>query len=162
MKIMFKKGDKVKIRGGYYKGETGEVIDVYNSSESSVGKDFCLVKLDEINSRHFFVENLKLVSTEHTPSQNNLNHYLTDGNAENLFKDNPDLLKPNHYQGKNGDLFDEWYTRYPFETFRIILIATAERYFRRYHLKDGLDGLNKGIEVMKRLEEYELKEKTND
>lgn len=161
MKIMFKKGDKVKIRGGHFKGKIGEVIEMCEFHEDIEGVKNCIVKVDNLMSC-FFVRNLELISTEDTQSQNNLNHYLTDGNLENLFQDKPDLFKPNHYQGKNGDLFDEWYARYPFETFRIVLLSTAERYFRRYHLKDGLDGLSKGIEVMKRLREYELKEQNND
>ena len=162
LKTMFKKGDKVKIRGGRFKGEIGEVITSYNLFDKIEGDDVFSVAGDKFDIRQFFGENLELLSTEDTQLQNNLNHYLTDGNLDNLFKDKPDLLKPNHYQGKNGDLFDEWYERYPFDVFRIVLLSTAERYFRRYHLKDGLDGLKKGIEVMQRLREYELKEQNNE
>ena len=158
---MFKKGDKVKIRGGLYKGEIGEVIDTWNLHGKFEDDDMFLVKFDEFNSRHFFGENLVL--TTYVPSQEEINYVENDVNiVKSIFQDKPNLFKPSHYQGKNGDLFDEWYERYPFETFRIVLLATAERYFRRYHLKDGLDGLNKGIEVMKRLREYELKEQNND
>ena len=161
---MFKKGDKVKIRGGYFKGETGEVIAVFDVPESLEGEATCLVKVDTFNA-YFYDSNLELFSTELMPSQDELNYLESDVEmtytAYNQLKEY-ELLKPNHYQTKNGDLFDEWYARYPFETFRIVLLSTAERYFRRYHLKDGLDGLSKGIEVMKRLREYELKEQNND
>ena len=158
---MFKKGDKVKIRGGHFKGEIGEVITSYNVFDTPKGNDMILVKGDKFDDRHFFVENIELVSTERPPANREkaktfLNSLYGDTDSLN------DILNPNHYQGKNGDLFDEWYERYPFDVFRIVLLATAERYFRRYHLKDGLDGLSKGIEVMKRLKEYELKEQNND
>lgn len=132
------------------------------------GGNLCLVQGVDFEGI-FFTGNLELVSTETIEYKLLLNrlygdldstiYYDTDS-VEHDLENN--ILKPNHYQSKNGDLFDEWYERYPFDVFRIVLLATAERYFRRYHLKDGLDGLNKGIEVMKRLEEYELKEKTND
>lgn len=195
---MFKKGDKVKIRGGYFKGRIGEFIKMLETPEFVEGGKTCLVQGVDFEGI-FFTGNLELVSTEHTPSQDELNYlendvnmtamvservrlslllnslygkfglssyFDTDGSHYDLESDDimteNNLLKPNHYQTKNGDLFDEWYERYPFDVFRIVLLATAERYFRRYHLKDGLDGLNKGIEVMKRLEEYELKEKNND
>lgn len=158
MKTMFKKGDKVKIIGGYFKGEIGEVIDFDEYFE------MYLVNGESVYT-YVFGKNLRLVSSEYTPSQEELNYIESDVDmtytAYKRLKAN-ELLKPNHYQGKNGDLFDEWYERYPFETFRIVLLTIAERYFRRYHLKDGLDGLNKGIEVMKRLREYELKEQNND
>ena len=154
MKTMFKKGDNVKIIGGYFKGETGEVIDY--------DEDFEMYLVDGKNVHcYVFVKNLELISIEDIPfnklkAKTFLNSLYGDTDSLN------DIFKPNHYQGKNGDLFDEWYERYPFDVFRIVLLATAERYFRRYHLKDGLDGLKKGIEVMNRLREYELKEQNNE
>ena len=158
MKTMFKKGDNVKIIGGYFKGETGEVIDCDEDFE------MYLVNGENVHC-YVFVENLELGSREYIPSQDELNYLESDVDmtytAYKQLKEY-EILNPNHYKTKNGDLFDEWYERYPFETFRIVLLATAERYFRRYHLKDGLDGLSKGIEVMKRLREYELKEQNND
>lgn len=197
MKTMFKKGNKVKIRDGVFKGRIGEFIKMLETPEFVEGGKTCLVQGVDFEGI-FFTGNLEPVS-KNTISQEELNYlkndvnmtviaserlkaktflnnlygrnglssyFDTDGSHYDLESDDimteNDLLKPNHYQGKNGDLFDEWYERYPFEVFRIVLLATAERYFRRYHLKDGLDGLNKGIEVMKRLEAYELKEKTND
>ena len=161
MKVMFKKGDKVKIIGGYFKGEIGEVIIVHEELDKLEGNTAFVVKFDDFTIRHYLGKDLELVSTEQTPSnivkaKTFLNSLYGDTDSLN------DIFKPNHYQGKNGDLFDEWYERYPFEVFRIVLLSTAERYFRRYHLKDGLDGLQKGIEVMKRLQEYELKENEND
>lgn len=157
---MFKKGDKVKIIGGLYKGETGEVID-YNDE-----RDIYLVNGETVNG-FLFVENLELVSTDYIPSQNNLNHYLTDGNVENLFKDKTDLLKPNHYQTKNGDLFDEWYERYYNDTktytgkevFVEIMKAVAERYIRRYPNKNSED-IDKGVYTLVRLKAYTNKDVT--
>lgn len=67
-----------------------------------------------------------------------------------------DIYNPDHYLNEAGqDLFEEWYIRYPFEVFRIIMWCTAERYFRRYFNKNGLEDLRKGMRVVERLEEYE-------
>lgn len=67
-----------------------------------------------------------------------------------------DIYNPNHYLNEAGqDLFEEWYMRYPFETFRVVMWCTAERYYRRYYRKNGLEDLNKGMRVMDRLKEYE-------
>lgn len=67
-----------------------------------------------------------------------------------------DIYNPDHYLNEAGyDLFEEWYIRYPFEVFRIIMWCTAERYFRRYFNKNGMEDLRKGQQVIKRLEEYE-------
>ena len=54
---MFKKGDNVKITGGYFKGETGEVIDY--------DEDFEMYLVNGKNVHcYVFVKNLKLVSTD--------------------------------------------------------------------------------------------------
>lgn len=139
MKTMFKVGNKVEILEGDFKGKKGWLV----------GSDYSGLKFRvELNNGlacWFRIDQIKLIED-----------YTDYGEENNI------ILNPNHYKTKNGDLFDEWYERYPFETFRIVLLATAERYFRRYHLKDGVDGLSKGIEVMKRLREYELKEQNND
>ena len=67
-----------------------------------------------------------------------------------------DIYNPDHYLNEAGyDLFEEWYIRYPFEVFRIIMWCTAERYFRRYFNKNGIEDLRKGMRVVERLEEYE-------
>lgn len=67
-----------------------------------------------------------------------------------------DIYNPDHYLNEAGyDLFEEWYIRYPFEVFRIIMWCTAERYFRRYFNKNGVEDLRKGMRVVERLEEYE-------
>ena len=67
-----------------------------------------------------------------------------------------DIYNPDHYLNEAGhDLFEEWYIRYPFEVFRIVMWCTAERYFRRYFNKNGVEDLRKGMRVVERLEEYE-------
>lgn len=67
-------------------------------------------------------------------------------------------INPLHYLNALGeDLFEEWYQRLPFEVFRDVMRCVAERYIRRYPAKNGLIDLQKGIEVLNRLEKYEIR-----
>lgn len=79
------------------------------------------------------------------------------GNVLQSITDGTDAIKPSHYQGGSGDLFDEWFNRYDLATFRALMYGTAERYFRRYPDKNGKEDFKKGQEVLRRLEEYEAK-----
>ena len=79
------------------------------------------------------------------------------GNILQSIEDGTDAIKPSHYNGGAGDLFDEWFNRYDLATFRALMYGTAERYFRRYPDKNGKEDFKKGQEVLRRLEEYEAK-----
>ena len=40
-------------------------------------------------------------------------------------------IKPDHYRRGKIDLYESWYQTYPFNEFRAIMQAIAERYARR-------------------------------
>lgn len=71
------------------------------------------------------------------------------------------VIRPNHYQGRGKDLFDEWHERYydsertytGDEVFIEIMKCVAERYTRRFPDKSEID-LSKGIYTLSRLEDY--------
>lgn len=66
---------------------------------------------------------------------------------------------PKHYLNKKGqDLFDEWHDRVSMDVMREIMRFTSERYVRRYDRKNGIEDLEKGINVLERLKEYEIAE----
>lgn len=82
----------------------------------------------------------------------------TDAEPTELTPAEDNVIKPNHYLNENGqDLFEEWYQRLPFEVFQDVMRCVAERYIRRYPAKNGLIDLQKGIEVLNRLEKYEIR-----
>jgi hypothetical protein len=75
---------------------------------------------------------------------------------ENLLNDN-DPIKPSHYRKGEIDLYESWYRTYPFNEFRAIMSAIAERYMKRD--KDNrIQDLDKAIYTLSRLKEYEVKE----
>lgn len=68
-----------------------------------------------------------------------------------------DTIKPEHYRKGEIDLYESWYRTYPFNEFRAIMSAIAERYIRRD--KDNrVEDLDKAIYTLERLKEYENKE----
>ena len=82
----------------------------------------------------------------------------SDAEPTELTPAEDNVIKPNHYLNENGqDLFEEWYQRLPFEVFQDVMRCVAERYIRRYPAKNGLIDLKKGIEVLNRLEKYEIR-----
>ena len=73
--------------------------------------------------------------------------------GENLLNEN-DPIKPAHYRKGEIDLYESWYRTYPFNEFRAIMSAIAERYMKRD--KDNrIQDLDKAMETLKRLKEYE-------
>ena len=77
--------------------------------------------------------------------------------GENLLNEN-DPIKPAHYRKGEIDLYESWYRTYPFNEFRAIMSAIAERYMKRD--KDNrIQDLNKAIYTLSRLKEYEELEK---
>ena len=72
---------------------------------------------------------------------------------ENLLNDN-DPIKPKHYRKGEIDLYESWYRTHPFNEFRAIMSAIAERYMKRD--KDNrIQDLDKAIYTLSRLKEYE-------
>ena len=65
-----------------------------------------------------------------------------------------DPIKPSHYRKGEIDLYESWYRTYPFNEFRAIMSAIAERYMKRD--KDNrIQDLDKAIYTLSRLKGYE-------
>ena len=65
-----------------------------------------------------------------------------------------DPIKPAHYRKGEIDLYESWYRTHPFNEFRAIMSAIAERYMKRD--KDNrIQDLDKAIYTLSRLKEYE-------
>ena len=70
---------------------------------------------------------------------------------ENLLNEN-DPIKPSHYRKGEIDLYESWYRTYPFNEFRAIMSAIAERYMKR-DKHDRVEDIKKSIETLTRLKE---------
>ena len=78
--------------------------------------------------------------------------------GENLLNEN-DPIKPSHYRKGEIDLYESWYRTYPFNEFRAGMQMIAERYMKRdKHAR--VEDINKSIETLTRLKEYEELEKS--
>lgn len=66
-----------------------------------------------------------------------------------------DNIRPDHYRTGEIDLYEAWYQTYPFEQYRAIMQAIAERYMRR-DKKDRVEDLGKAIYTLERLKEKEI------
>lgn len=66
-----------------------------------------------------------------------------------------DNIKPEHYRTGEIDLYEAWYRTYPFNEYRAIMQAVAERYMRR-DKNDRVEDLGKSIYTLERLKEKEI------
>ena len=66
-----------------------------------------------------------------------------------------DNIKPEHYRTGEIDLYEAWYRTYPFNEYRAIMQAVAERYMRR-DKNDRVEDLGKAIYTLERLKEKEI------
>lgn len=69
----------------------------------------------------------------------------------------PDNINPNHYNKGKKDLIEMWYQTMPLEQFRGAMKSNIIKYTMRYENKNQLEDLNKALEYLKRLKEYEEK-----
>ncbi len=67
-------------------------------------------------------------------------------------------IQPPHYRKGDIDLFESWYRTRPFNEFRAIMESIAERYMKR-DKEDRIQDISKAVETLKRLKEYEEKER---
>ena len=67
-------------------------------------------------------------------------------------------IQPTHYRKGEIDLYESWYRTRPFAEFRAIMEAIAERYMKR-DKEDRIQDLDKCVETLRRLKEYEEKER---
>ncbi|SEI30462.1 Hypothetical protein IDF_14 [Enterococcus phage Idefix] len=72
-------------------------------------------------------------------------------------KKEPNNVKPNHYKQGKEDLIEMWYQTMPLEQFRGAMKSNIIKYTMRYENKNQLEDLNKALEYLKRLKEYEEK-----
>lgn len=66
-----------------------------------------------------------------------------------------DNIKPEHYRTGEIDLYEAWYRTYPFNEYRAIMQAVAERYMRR-DKNDRVEDIGKAIYTLERLKEKEI------
>ena len=167
MTVLYKVGDKVRVRedlkvGEIYgreifaqhmssfRGKTVEIDDVWNSGGYNLKEDdenwlFTDEMLEPIEDP---------LATKIEERNNKPVKMISD---ENLLNDN-DPIKPSHYRKGEIDLYESWYRTYPFNEFRAIMSAIAERYMKRD--KDNrIQDLDKAIYSLTRLKEYEELEK---
>ena len=69
-----------------------------------------------------------------------------------------DPIKPKHYRKGEIDLYESWYRTYPFNEFRAGMQMIAERYMKR-DKNDRVEDISKAVETLRRLKEYEEKER---
>ena len=66
-----------------------------------------------------------------------------------------DNIRPEHYRTGEIDLYEAWYRTYPFNEYRAIMQAVAERYMRRDKI-DRVEDIDKAIYTLERLKEKEI------
>ena len=161
--MKFKVGDKVRVVNaplglpeGDMVGETHKVTMVDNNKipyelsnrywcregdiELVVDRDVLMQKVLERNNKQ--------------PIQDRLAEEL-----EKILTDEPhDPIKPSHYRKGEIDLYESWYRTYPFNEFRAGMQMIAERYMKR-DKNDRVEDINKAMETLRRLKEYEEKER---
>jgi len=69
-----------------------------------------------------------------------------------------DNIKPEHYRTGEIDLYEAWYRTYPFNEYRAIMQAVAERYMRR-NKNDRVEDISKAIYTLERLKEKEIEQR---
>ncbi|AFF27943.1 hypothetical protein vB_Efae230P-4.11 [Enterococcus phage vB_Efae230P-4] len=70
-------------------------------------------------------------------------------------KKEPNNIKPTHYNQGKKDLIEMWYQTMTLEQFRGAMKSNIIKYAMRYENKNKLEDLNKAVEYLKRLKEYE-------
>lgn len=85
---------------------------------------------------------------------------INDEMYEEMFKtrekDSDKVHRPGHYQKENGwDLFEVWNKLYSMNEFISIMESHADKYIKRHRYKNGIEDLEKAIETLTRLKEFE-------
>lgn len=98
----------------------------------------------EMNVSEFFEELLKI---------NDEMHEKVFGTIET---ESNNVHRPGHYQKENGwDLFEVWSKLYSMDEFISIMESHADKYIKRHRYKNGIEDLEKAIETLTRLKEFE-------
>ena len=155
--VRFKAGDKVRVKDiegatGNMKDMAGEVVTIkdndWNSLSYQIHEDYGEYDWEWTDEMLEPIEDPLVKKIEER--NNKPVKMISD---ENLLNDN-DPIKPSHYRKGEIDLYESWYRTYPFNEFRAIMSAIAERYMKRD--KDNrIQDLDKAIYSLTRLKEYE-------
>lgn len=132
------------------KGKTYKINGV-NSSENLVS-----IRNDITDVEYYSFERFELVETWTDKAFKEIKKEAVNNVKEELSKE-IDNIKPNHYRNGEIDLIESWYLRYPFNEFKTGMVMYADRYFNR-NKNNRVEDMEKGLYVMQRLKEYEIKE----
>ena len=162
MAVLYKVGDKVRVREDLevgkkygrqvfvdsmkrYRGEVTEVVSAWNDGYHLKEDDENWEWTDEMLEPIEDPIITKILERNNKPVK-----MISD---ENLLNDN-DPIKPAHYNKGEIDLFESAYRTRPFNEFRAIMEFIAERCMKR-DKQDRVEDINKSIETLTRLKEYE-------
>ena len=148
--MRFKVGDKVVFKNDAY-GILSFVVESWSKDTKSQKYKYY------VNDDWHEEDKLELVSdplAAKVEERNNKPVKIISG--ENLLNES-DPIKPAHYRKGEIDLFESWYRTYPFNEFRAGMQMIAERYMKR-DKHDRVEDVEKSIETLTRLKEYEERE----
>ena len=132
----------------YFYGETidDKIIEVSDLMKTT-DHDYLMDKLLERNNKP---------ETQEAYTPPNTGDPWIDNLPESYFEmyEVEDAIRPQHYRKGEIDLYESWYRTYPFNEFRAGMQMIAERYMKR-DKEDRVQDLDKAMETLKRLKEYE-------
>lgn len=136
-------------------GDCGDGVVIYKRDESVTFSNFGYIKealegFENKGEEYLFIKDVKLPNSSEKPKASE---------AQQAQQHQPNVIQPGHYNQGDMDLFEIFYHQYPFNEFRTGMRMIAARYYHRYPDKNGLQDYDKGDEVMRRLREYEEREK---
>ena len=170
--MRFKVGGKVRVRENlivgkaYGEQEFVEGMEKYRGKVMEVDGDWntgCHLKGDKENWA-FSDEMLEPIEDPLAQKilERNNKRSIQDRLPEELEKilayEPHDPIKPEHYNKGEIDLFESAYRTRPFNEFRAIMEFVAERYMKR-DKNERVEDINKAMETLRRLKEYEEKER---
>ena len=136
-------------------GGCGDGVVIYKRDESVTFSNFGYIKealerFENKGEEYLFIKDVKLPNPSEKPKESE---------TQQAQPHQPNVIQPGHYNQGDMDLFEIFYHQYPFNEFRTGMRMIAARYYHRYPDKNGLQDYDKGDEVMRRLREYEEREK---
>ena len=157
-------------------GDCGDGVVIYKRGESVTFSNFgyigeALERFENKGEEYLFIKDVKLPNSSEKPKVTGIYFHDDTGGklgGDRIFRvteeiqvqpQQSDVIQPGHYNQGDMDLFEIFYHQYPFNEFRTGMRMIAARYYHRYPDKNGLEDYNKGDEVMRRLREYEEREK---
>ena len=152
--VNFNIGDEVKVKG--VRSSKPEVIEEVDYEYDISGTTSVYYLIDDEYYEENMLEPIEdPLATKIEERNNKPVKMISD---ENLLNEN-DPIKPAHYRKGEIDLYESWYRTYPFNEFRAGMQMIAERYMKR-DKHNRVEDINKSIETLTRLKEYEELEKS--